>query len=73
MAVRSCERGWSIIYIDGKWLYEDTREVVNNRRICKRCGRRPTTEGYDPCLGKLRGVSSACCGHGIQEGFVISV
>lgn len=26
-----------------------------------------TSEGHDPCLGTLDGVSNACCGHGVTE------
>lgn len=31
----------------------------------------PTKEGYDACLGHIAGVKSACCGHGVEEPFVI--
>lgn len=27
----------------------------------------PTKEGYDACLGYIKGAKSACCGHGIEE------
>ena len=32
---------------------------------CKVCGKRATSEGYDPCLGELciDLVMNACCGH----------
>lgn len=31
---------------------------------CPKCGRKPTPEGYDPCLGHIPGAVAACCGHG---------
>lgn len=38
---------------------------------CVKCGRPPTPEGYDACLGFLPAVESACCGHGEGEGYYI--
>lgn len=33
--------------------------------ICVKCGKGPTKEGHDGCLGTLPGpVMNACCGHG---------
>jgi len=56
-----------LIVEDGKywWKYEDTGERYNpeNDRPCKHCGKPPTKEGHDPCLGELRGIMFACCGH----------
>lgn len=41
---------------------------------CPRCGNLPTAEGHDWCLasrlGALPGVDFACCGHGIQRGYI---
>ena len=63
------------IYYDSKtftWRYADNDEAIeNNERPCKRCGHLPTQEGYDYCLGHIKGAKSACCGHGIKEGFVM--
>ena len=36
--------------------------------LCRR--QRPKDRGPDPCLGKLPGVVNACCGHGLQWGYV---
>ena len=59
-------------YFDGNdWRYVDNNEIVNDMRPCKRCGKTPTTEGYDVCLGHIKGVKSACCGHGVEEPYVI--
>ena len=30
----------------------------------------PTKEGYDACLGYIEGAMSACCGHGVEKGYV---
>lgn len=69
--INSYSRGHKIYY-DGKdWRYIDNNEVVNNMRPCKRCGKIPTKEGYDACLGHIDGVISACCGHGVEPAYVI--
>ena len=51
----------------------DTKELLDldNPRSCKRCGRLPTKEGYDNCLGYIKGVIAACCGHGVEEGYIL--
>ncbi|MDD5016523.1 MAG: hypothetical protein PHO15_00310 [Eubacteriales bacterium] len=57
------------IYFDetaGVWKYSDTGAQADDSRPCKRCGRYPTKEGYDACLGYIEGVTSACCGHGVH-------
>ena len=38
---------------------------------CKKCGETETSEGHDPCLGTLPGVKAACCGHGVDEGYIL--
>lgn len=45
------------------WYYEDGSSV-KKPRPCPHCGKLPTPEGHDGCLGTLPGVSYACCGHG---------
>lgn len=71
--VKSHSRGHEIYYDAGNnvWRYTDNDEILNNSRPCKRCGKTPTKEGYDACLGYIDGATSACCGHGIQEKQVI--
>ena len=49
-----------------RWIYSDTRKSDDGQRACRRCGRKPTAEGYDACLGHVDGVTSACCGHGVE-------
>ena len=53
------------------WVYFDTEEIVNDKRPCKKCGESPTPDGYDACIGNVEGVEYACCGHGVEEGYVI--
>lgn len=69
--VRSFSRGHEI-YWDGElWRYSDNGAVYDDTRSCKRCGRQPTPEGYDACLGCVPGATSVCCGHGVESPFVI--
>jgi len=63
--VYSYARGHKIYFFNNAWRYEDNNEPVEgNERPCIRCGKMPTPEGYDACLGFVSGVASACCGHG---------
>ena len=65
-------RGHKIRYLLCRgWVYCDTMEKFNDSRPCKRCGKMPTEEGYDVCLGYLLGVNHACCGHGVEKGYRI--
>lgn len=67
MTARGHHYGHAMAYIDGEWRYEDTGEPVATTyksRSCGHCGRPPTPEGHDGCLGTLPGVMNACCGHG---------
>jgi len=68
--VKSYSRGWEIYYDGENWRYADTNEIVNNNRPCKRCSCPPTKEGYDACLGYIKNVKSACCGHGVEEKYI---
>jgi hypothetical protein len=61
-------------YWDGQdWRYSDTHTLDDGWRPCLRCGRMPTPEGHDACLGHLEGVTSACCGHGVVEPYVVLI
>ena len=64
--VYSYSRGHRIYYKKGKWRYADNNQELDISRPCKRCGRAPTPEGYDACLGEVKGRTSVCCGHGIK-------
>ena len=71
MPAKSNIRGYPIIFKDG-WKFEDNgKNIREETRNCLRCGRNPTMDDHDSCLGKLKNVKSACCGHGIKEKYVI--
>lgn len=71
MSARSFVRGWEIVYRKG-WKYSDTGEpVAADPRPCKKCGRMPTPEGHDACLGTLGKVEEACCGHGVTKPYIV--
>lgn len=71
MVVLSYKRGHSIKWSEdsNEWVYTNDNTSINIDRPCVRCNKMPTSEGHDTCLGKLKNVSSACCGHGIEEGY----
>jgi hypothetical protein len=69
LMVTSFQRGHKIIFKENVWVYNDTLDPISVERPCKRCGRMPTSEGYDACLGYIPGVVSACCGHGKEDPF----
>lgn len=64
-------RGHDIYFKDNQWFWTDSNESITIERPCKRCGKMPTKEGYDACLGFIKDVTSACCGHGITEKILI--
>lgn len=76
-AAHAFKRGHEIKWIpeeDG-WVYADTEEPIRtdgeeNERPCVKCGEMPTDEGHDPCIANLPGVENACCGHGVERGYV---
>lgn len=65
----SHSRGWKIAWNAKKkeWVYEDNGKPIDDRRVCKRCGKPPTKEGHDACLGTIPNVKYACCGHGVTN------
>jgi hypothetical protein len=69
-------RGHLVVYAD-KWIYADTGEELwceetgFNERPCTRCGKMPTPEGYDACLGYIEGATAVCCGHGVEQPILI--
>lgn len=72
MATGYC-RGHLCRYDDEGWRYVDTGVLIDDDpdRLCPRCGRPPTPEGYDACLGHIPGVTSACCGHGNEPPYMV--
>ncbi|HAT4161936.1 hypothetical protein ACSXAB_07085 [Clostridium perfringens] len=71
MSITSYERGHEIFFDGIDWRYSDNKKIINGKRACKKCGMLPTKEGYDACLKEINGVISACCGHGVEKGYVI--
>ena len=69
--VTSHSRGHKIYYDGNNWRYVDNNKILDEMRPCKRCGRIPTKEGYDACLGHIEGAISACCGHGVEEPHIV--
>lgn len=67
MTAKSTRRGHEILFVDGIWSYADDSTPANYDRACVRCGQYPTALGYDVCLGEVKNVHSACCGHGIYS------
>jgi hypothetical protein len=68
----SHHRGHPIFFDGVIWRYSDTHEAVTKTgRACACCGKHPTPEGYDACLGELEGVQAACCGHGVEPAYTI--
>ena len=49
--VKSFSRGHEIYWDGERWWYADDGTIYNDKRPCKRCGRHPTPEGYDACVG----------------------
>ena len=71
MAVWAYIRGHKIKWHKNRWIYSDNGQSVKVERPCIRCGKMPTEEGYDACLGYIKGARSACCGHGVEKGFIL--
>lgn len=69
--VKTHLRGWEIYFDGNDWRYSDNDELADDSRPCIRCGRMPTKEGYDACLGYIEGAKSACCGHGVGKSYTI--
>jgi hypothetical protein len=61
------------VYWDGEehWRYEDNDQPMTEDRDCYHCKQSPTEEGYDPCLGTIPDATAACCGHGMDEGYIM--
>jgi len=74
MPAHSFVRGYPVGYdYQGKvWRYLDNGVDVKKlpRRPCPKCGKMPTPEGYDACLGYIPGAVAACCGHGVEEAYI---
>jgi len=74
--ITSYSRGHKIYYDNGIWRYSDDNSIAVENKItcerpCARCEKLPTIEGYDACLGHVEGAIHACCGHGVEEGYIV--
>jgi hypothetical protein len=70
MVAKSFLRGHEIEYQNSEWVYSDTKESTvqtHKERSCGYCDMYSTDEGHDGCLGTLKGVMNACCGHGQKK------
>ena len=74
MSVMCYMRGHLCFYDfnEGAWFYADNNKSAKKDRPCIRCGKMPTEEGHDACLGKLPNTKNACCGHGVQKRYIES-
>lgn len=67
----SKHRGHDIYYDDNTgWRYVEDGSLVSQNWLtkgCKHCGKSDTGKGHDGCLGTLKGVGNACCGHGFSD------
>ncbi len=70
MTARAYVRGYPVVFRD-VWIYDDTGQPVDEDRPCARCGRPPTREGHDACLGSILGAIAACCGHGTEPAYIL--
>ena len=73
MVAISYSRGHKIEYNlkQYKWIYSDNRKIFNDSRPCLKCRKYLTKEGYDSCLGYIKGVKSACCGYEIEKRYIL--
>jgi hypothetical protein len=71
--VKSYYRGHPIYFTQDtqEWLYLDDNTSADIERPCVICHKFATLEGYDPCLGHIESAKSACCGHGVHQGYVV--
>lgn len=71
MTATGYSRGHLIRWDGAVWRYADDGTPATAERPCVACGVLAAPLGPDPCLGVLEGVSSACCGHGVEEPYVV--
>lgn len=68
--ITSYVRGHRVFFDpESGWYYMDGTSI-GVARPCAHCGKLPTPEGHDACLGTIPGVVWACCGHGVAPGRV---
>jgi hypothetical protein len=56
---------------DSEWHYSDDKSLfIFGDRPCTKCNHFQTDKGHDYCIRNLPGVKNACCGHGIEDGYI---
>jgi len=71
MTITSIDRGHKAVYTNNRWIYADNLKPLMEHRPCAKCGKQPTKDGHDSCLGTLPNVINACCGHGKEKPFTM--
>ena len=77
MSAYSYWRGHRMVWDGRHWVFADNGKLPGDAEgnaihsLCPRCGKPPTPEGYDACLGRIPGAVAACCGHGVEPGYVM--
>ena len=69
--ITSHQRRHLLLYKNNEWIYADDGSSIEIERPCIRCGKMPTSEGFDACTGYVEGFSSYCCGHGVAKPIAI--
>jgi len=71
VTARAHSRGHEVYYDDvvEVWRYRSADPA--EERPCFLCHRPPTPAGHDACLGYIPGAISACCGHGVEDGYIV--
>lgn len=82
MELSAQSMGHAITTVNGVWIYVDTGLPFPEPgeppdRACAYCKLDATycddcNDWHDPCLGHLPNVAHACCGHGVERGYVVS-
>jgi hypothetical protein len=73
-------RGHPVVGLEGeaceRYAHDLTSTVDEHgeslERPCVQCGLTADPDGPAPCLGMLPGVTAACCGHGVDEPYVLA-
>lgn len=71
MTVTGYTRGHKIYYDydEREWKYcDNNKPIINEIRPCVNCKQLPVDD-KDYCLRNIE-IVSACCGHGIEEGYI---
>ena len=74
MTARGIIRGHDAYYdaTASQWCYTGTNQPVDRTTVnCPQCDAACGNNAPDPCIGTIPGVTSACCGHGRHDGYII--